>query len=477
MKHEPLKKIRKEGRKVLEGLGIAFSVMIAAIGFFTFLFLAGTAVRNLLERKIVENAITTVQQGEQKTAQQKSIIASSTETLLKIQQKELSKSLLQLDIPGLGDQAASDEYSYQTFHDFFSGLGWIDQVQTDMRHDREVSAFTLPIKYEWRKGEQFKQISAENACIDNDCYVVKGLSLYKGSSEIKLPDEVRGKAIMTLSVAALDTSWRVGVVTKENDIFNAYVFAFDGSRFKNIKGSGELFTSKYIGTIGMGGNDGGWLLVYGGYEGRALQFLSAGSAVDIPNIFNTRLMDGGFVPGVSKVGFGGEATWYVWNKGAGKIKLIKLFQNGTNSIEGAVDLASSLEQLGNLRRLTCDGVVANRSLRCNADTDTGIGAWDFYDYGFDNSKSYFVVSANISNNILPVQKGTVTFFGASESGDASIFLSNDGTNWQQVSVGNEVTFKNQDANRIFWKMEYTPDSNPMHSLFFKSIRLDFKMKR
>lgn len=477
MKQDPIKKIAKDGKKVLEGLGIAFSVMIAAIGFFTFLFLAGTAVRNFIERKIVENAITNVQQGEQKTEQQKNIIASTTETLLRIQQKQLSKSLLQLDIPGLGEQVASDEYSYQTFRDFFSGLGWIDQVQTNMRHDKQVSAFTLPLKYEWRRASEASKFSVENACIDNECYMVKGLGLYKGSSEISLPDEVNGKSIMTLSVAALDSSWRVGVVTKEDDTFKAYVYAFDGKNFKNIKGTGELFNSKYIGTIGMGGNDGGWLLVYGGYEGRAFQFLSDGSAVEIPGIFGTRLMDGGFVPGISKVGFGGEATWFVWNKGAGKIKLIKLFQNGTNSIEGAADLAESLSPLGDLKQLVCDGVVNNRALRCNAVTDAGTTSWDFYDYGFDNSKSYTVVSANISNNILPVQKGTVTTFGASESGSVSLYVSNDGTNWQKANEGSEATFENPDANRIFWKMTYAPDENPMHSLFLKSIRLDFKMKR
>ncbi|RJQ26068.1 hypothetical protein C4565_07570 [Candidatus Parcubacteria bacterium] len=477
MKHEPFKKITKEGKKVFEGLGIAFSVMIAAIGFFTFLFLAATAVRNFLERKIVDNAIISVQKGDQTTAGQKTIIASSTETLSKMRQKELSKSLIQLDIPGLGPQAVSDEYSYQTFHDFFSGLGWVDQVQTTLWHDREVSVFTLPPKYEWRRADAFKQISAEEACIQKECYVAKGLGLYRGSSEVQLPEEVRSKTLMTVSVSALDSGWRVGVVIKEDGIFKSYVYAFDGSNFKNIKGSGELFDSKYIGTIGIGGNDGGWLLVYGGYEGRAFQFLNDGSAVEIPNIFNTRFMDGGFVPGISKVGFGNDAMWYVWNKGAGKIKFIKLFQNGTNSIEGAVNLMSSLNSLGNVRRLVCDGVVENRALRCNADADTGVEAWNFYDYGFDNSKSYTVASANISNNILPVQKGTVTFADYTKSGNISIFLSNDGTNWQRVNVGEEITFKNQEANRIFWKMEYTPDSNPMYSLFLKSMRLDFKMKR
>jgi hypothetical protein len=482
MAHVPTKKMMKEGKKVFEGIGIAFSVMIAAIGFFTFLFLAATAIRNFLEQKIINNAIVNIQEGEQTTVGQRMIIASSTETLRRIQKEELSKSLIQLNIPGINGQAPSgeysEEYSYQTFYDLFSGVGWIDQAQTSLWHDWDVSAFSLPPKYEWRKAEQFKQISAEEACIQKECYVVKGSGLFRGATEISLPEEVREKEIMTVSVSALDSSWRVGVVTKGNGVFNAYVFAFDGTNFKNIKGDGELFTSKYIGTIGIGGNVGDWILVYGAYEGRAFQFLNDGSAIEIPNIFSMRLMAGGFVPGISKVGFANDATWYVWNKGVGKIKFIKLFQNGTNSIEGATDLTSSLSTLvGSVRRLTCDGVVANNALRCNIDTETGITAWDFYDYGFDNSKSYTVVSANISNNILPVQKGTVTYATFSKSGTESFFLSNDGKNWQRANVGEEVSFTDQNSNRIFWKMEYTPDSNPLHSLFFKSLRLDFKLKR
>jgi len=481
MVHVPKKKIIKEGKKVFEGLGIAFSVMIAAIGFFTFLFLAATAIRNFLEQRIINNAIVNIQSGDQTTVGQRMIVASSTETLRRMQKEELSKSLIQLNIPGLGGRAPSseysEEYSYQTFYDLFSGVGWIDQTKTNLWHDWDMSAFTLLPKYEWRHAEQFKQISAEEACIQKECYAVKGLGLFRGQTEILLPEEIRGKEIMTVSVSALDSSWRVGVVTKSKEIFNAYVYAFDGVNFKNIKGSGELFTSKYIGTIGIGGNVGGWILVYGAYEGRAFQFLSDGSAVEVPNIFGARLMAGGFVPGISKVGFANDAIWYVWNKGAGKVKFIKLFQNGTNLIEGASDLSSSLNALGSIRRLTCDGVVTNRALRCNIDTETGITALDFYDYGFDNSKSYTVVSANISNNILPVQKGTVTSATFSKSGNESFFLSNDGINWQRVNIGEEISFTNQDANKIFWKVEYIPDSNPMHSLFFKSLRLDFKLKR
>gem|GEM_PF-1957678 len=478
MKKQPMKKVMKGGGKVLEGLGIAFSVMIAAIGFFTFLFLAASAIRTFLENRIINNAITTVQNGEQKTVEQQLIVASSTEALLNLKRNEASQPLLQLEIPGFQNNqpASSDEYSYQTFFDLFSGSGWIDSARTTLWHDTQVSSFVLPPKFEWKKVEQATAISAEEACIKDECFSVRGLGLYKKTTEIALPAEVRDRSIMTVSVGALDTEWRVAVVTKEGKEFKIWIYAFDGIHFKNIKGSEPLFSSNYIGTVGMGGNDGGWFLLYGGYEGRALQFLSDGSVVEIPNIFNMRLMSGGFVPGISKVGYGNDATWFVWSKEVGKIKFIKLFQNGKPTIDGAVDLTSSLSDLGAVRRFVCNGVVVNRALRCTADLGSVSTSWDFNDLGFDNSKSYSVVSANISNNILPVHRGNITYSGSSGEGKMLISLSNDGVNWDAANGGNEVIFKNIEANRMFWKMEYTPTSNPMYSVFFKSVKLDFKLK-
>ncbi|TSC52165.1 MAG: hypothetical protein LiPW41_376 [Parcubacteria group bacterium LiPW_41] len=480
MKHEPIKKLMKEGKKLFEGLGIAFSVMIAAIGFFTFLFLAASAIRTFLENRIIENAITSVQKGDKSTLGQQSIISSSTEVLLNLKRREISKSILDLEIPGLqnGKPVSSDEYSYQTFHDFFSGLGWIDSVQTTLWHDKQVSAFVLPPKFEWKRVDSASEINTEQACVRDECYSVRGLELFRKNREVPLPEEVRGRAIMTLSVAALDTQWRIAVVTKEDEEFKTWVYAFNGEEFKNLRGSGSLFSSKYIGTAGMGGNDGGWFLLYGGYEGKALQFLSDGSVVEIPNIFNTRLMDGGFVPGISKVGYGNDATWFVWSKEAGRIKFIKLFQNGKSTIDGAVDLTSSISSnIGIVRRFVCNGVVSGKSLRCNADLETVSSSWDFNDYGFDNSKPYTIVSANISNNILPVHRGNISYFGSDGSGKVTISLSNDGINWDVADNNKEIIFKNIEANRMFWKMEYTPASNPMYSVFFKSVKLDFKLKR
>lgn len=478
MRRDKMKIFLKETKKVFEGLGIAFSVMIAAIGFFTFLFLAASVVRGWLERSVIEKAIVNTGVVQQTTSTTGGV---SEDVLSKILEQEKTKPIVDIQLFNSGSNGASlEDFSYQTFYDLFSGTGWIDQARTTMHHDMQVTAFTFPPKYEWKQSDASHATGkfvreGDSRCIGSTCLEVRNLSLYFKGSSIDLPEEVNGKSITALSVGALDSKWRVGVVIKEDGIFKGYIFGFDGTAFTNVKGSGEEFTSKYGGTIGFGGNDGNWLALYGGYEGRAFHFKETG-AVELP-FFNARVMGGGFNPEITKVGFGNSATWYVWNKGSGKLHFVKLFQNGTDSIQGATDLTASLSDIGTPSGISCVPGTESKTVICKPQNADG-QYYAFYDHGFEASKKYEVVSANISNNILSVRRGTITSIGlASQGANVVLYLSNDGVNWTNAEVGKEVVFPDPDANRIFWKAEFIPSGDESLSPFLDQIRLDFKLKK
>jgi hypothetical protein len=364
---------------------------------------------------------------------------------------------------------------FASFSDIFSGTGWIDAGRTTMRLDASESAFTFPPDVAWEEVPG-GAVGDTSRCIAGRCAEVRGTQLFLDGDAVPRPAALAGASIVNVSVEALATEWAVGFVANEGGKYSASVFTFDGTHFTPVFAGASALASPYRGTLGFGGSDDDWLAVYGAYSGIAYHIrsgignckLEIGNCItDISYLFHERLMSGGFAPRILKSGSGANTVWYVY----GGKRFIKLFQNGTDGIVGAVDLSDSLP--GSVEVMDAAGLVA----RVN---EGGVSSYyRLVDRGFDVSGALTVVSKNI-NTYPDTEVPVVVRLGTAPSSllgaQASFYVSNSGSEWEKVLPEREFAFPDPQGKSLFWKAEFKPSGDPAKSPFLKRIDLDYRVK-
>ena len=475
-----------KNRNIFWGLGIAFSVMVAAIGVFGFIFLSAFAIRNWFERQILESALTRSNIPIPQAGTAEPVTSSRTKNpLIELFNAEKQKSLFTITPEKAASLIPQDSLGYEIFYDLFSGNGWIDQGRTNLYHERVVTAFLLPPKFSFSKvtgtGTQFigrKADGSDERCIRGRCLIAREKTLVFQGNTLELPESVRKRDIVGVSVGAFEKTWMVGVTTRSGEDYLGWLFSFDGNMFRNMqREEKEMFLSRYAGSIGFGGSDDDWMAVYGAYEGKAVR-VRGGVIDDISRFFGIRVMGGGLDPEITRTGSGRGATWFVWNKGA-MPKLVKLFQNGTERIEGAIDLTNEFgADLQGVTSLFVAPTSDEHALSVKMVRDGSEEYWRFIDEGFDTAAPKEIVSASLTNRILPVVLASIERLEYADAGAAmEFFLSNDNLAWEETKIGETVTFANQGGDKLFWKIRVDAPDDRFSSPYFGQIEVDYALKK
>lgn len=401
------------------------------------------------------------------------------------------------------DQPAQTEpLTLSSFTDLFSSAAWLDETKTTLHRDENITALSFPprfavesiappvVEFRARRAD-----GSDEVCIWGDCLVARGdiLSFVPFAERaaytdaryrLALPTAVADKKIISLSIGRLDTVWLVGTVVESGaGEYEGRTFSFDGSNYENaLDPVAAPIRSRYPGTLGFGGGDRDWIVVYGAYEGIAYRVReSTGSArvIDLSRFFGVRVMENGFEPLVLR----GAGSWYVGNMAQGKPKLVKLFENGTGAVAGALDLTRAVFPLGTREAaLALDGstllTTGGGRLVIKLEAN-GAPEWRaFRDLGFLKTDTREVVSKNLNTyDASEVRRAKIEEFDASlVGGSVEFFLSNDGITWLPAEVGREIAFPDPSGAQLLWKARVTPAGDDDFSPFFDRIRVQFWIK-
>lgn len=471
-------------KNIFQGIGIAFAVMVGTMGVFAFLFLSAIALRDWLEGYVSQGLVLHQPVYPAATSSEGAPVpppsTGSTNPLFNIFRHKTDTSLIDFSVVP-SSQTPASELKYDVLYDLFSGTGWIDQGKTTMYQDMLMTAFILPPQFTFEKSSFASNVKfiernadgSDDRCIAHKCLTQKGNTLTFDGRELRLPAAVSQGTVVSVSIGALSSEWPVGIVTKNGEDYSGWLFMYDGNSFHNIQREGkEVFVSRYGGDIGFGGTDTDWMAVYGAYEGKAVHVRND-SIDDISRFFGIRVMAGGFDPEITRTEADGDTTWYVWNKG-GMPKLVKLFENRTDSIAGAVDLSAKLTALApGVSAMHFASAGESHALVAKA-SDGGIEYWKFVDQGFDNDSTREIVSASLTNRILPVKVAVIPQVELSNvNNGVDFYLSNDGQDWMKVNIGDKVTFANQNGDKTFWRAVVHPPGNRYQSPYFGMIEINY----
>ncbi|MBN2198094.1 hypothetical protein JW698_02825 [Candidatus Wolfebacteria bacterium] len=391
-----------------------------------------------------------------------------------------------------------------TFEDLFSGNGWINQEQTTAYQDFNATAFIFPPKIEWKKinnTEEIRKLKSENfiekesdgsliSCLSNgSCLIKKDLEVFKkfGNSveKIKLPKELTQEKLFNLSIGALDSQWVVGGVFSKNGGYEVKVFYLNPNNFVFTKIDIPI-NSSYLGFLGFGGNDNDWLLVYSAYEGLGYRIsnLPTGETkiINISNFFRTRLMGGGFEPAIIKINKSNnfDTCWYVFSLTERFPRFLKFFQNRSSEIQGVVDLSGFLTLPLVVEAISFLPEKSDYFYRLPAKIKYYDGREEFWllsDFGFDKSKSLEIFSVNINNYSFPIKKAKISMLELALGGNqADFFISNNGKDWREVSLKEEISFSESNFEQLYWKVKIYPSNESETSVFFDKIVITFNFK-
>lgn len=400
------------------------------------------------------------------------------------------------------DGTETEPLTLSSFSDLFSGTGWLDMSRTTLYQDERVTALTFPPRFEMKPigmaEVEFRERRADGSdmlCVWNDCLIEKNGALFfvpfverhaYADTRYALPPpaSVASLKISSLSIGKLETVWLVGAVVEQAGEYEGHIFVFDGARYSPAFDAATApLTSRYSGTLGFGGADNDWLVVYGGYEGIAYRIRGNNQSsiiTDHSNLLGIRVMENGFQPVVlrSKIENCGLkiencTVWYVGSVTEGKPKLIKLFENGDGVIAGALDLTRDVFPIGtNAAALATDG-AGRRVVKLKIGDEV---AWrEFRDLGFVKDSAREAVSKNLNTYTnAEVRRATITEFDASHAGGTiELFLSNDGVIWLPAVVGEEVVFPNPSGTALLWKARVVPTGADDISPFLDFLNIQF----
>lgn len=340
-------------------------------------------------------------------------------------------------------------YSNAASESFFSSY-YINTSKTDMVLDESVTALTFEPAYELIGGSCGSVTCNLNPVSE---LTIADKEIYYNNQKIDLPQELQNKNIINFNSSKLSNKWAVSVVVNSGNQEEGYVYLFDGKNFEKLitpETDHKIITryNKGGGSISAGGSDNQFVVLYSGYEMIGYLF-NNGSWQDISPLFNLRVSAGGFKSKIIRGGSGKLANWYICSDDSTRTKLIKLWQNNTDNIQGAIDLTRILKRGSAICSARGDREVD--IIRSSKET------YIFKDKGFNNAHSYSYQSNNFSSytdkNILTVNFSSYNINAPSNL--YSLSVSSDASNWQ-LYKGEAITFKDSTSNNFFIKAEFKP---------------------
>lgn len=360
---------------------------------------------------------------------------------------------------------------YNVNSETFLGSDLINTEKTNLVLDDLVTAMTFKPLYELKEEKLCENIFCglqtfnNLSCLKSACVYKKNQQLYFNNSLVELPKYLKDKNIIDLNFNSLDTKWVISFIVKEEDQEAAYVYLFDGINWEGIitNDTTQKIKTKYGylgGTITAAGSDNQFIVLYSGYEGLAYLY-NEGKLQDLSKFFGLRVTNSGFKAKIIKDGDGKLANWYVCSDDGIGSKFIKLWQNGTENIQGSIDLSDIVEGP------TICTLNSNRKINI-----IGRKLYTFTDKGFDNQTDYYYQSANLSNysdkKILSVSLNNYEI--NANNGSYKFYISADENGWQ-ACLNNSVTLENNQDLPTFYIKTVFKAGNQEYSPWFDGINI------
>jgi hypothetical protein len=361
-------------------------------------------------------------------------------------------------------------YSNVASEPFFSSY-YIDSSVTDLRLDGKVTSLSFYPIYDLILEKDCSgplcglRDKGDPSCMPHGCLTESDGQIYYNSQKIDLPGELQGKQIVNITFSPLDTKWVIGIVVSVNGEEEGFAYLFDGTKLTLLINEGtqpKIMTKLGYsgGQITAGGGDNQFIVLYSGYQGIGYLY-NNGSWQDLQTYFSLRVQNGGFKAKIIRGSAGKQAAWYVCSEDLAKPKLIKLWQNGTDNIQGAIDLSSIVE--GGPAICT---PKSDREISIARNLSGSDNLYTFKDRGFDNSKTYHYQSSNLYNyqnkKILSVNIDTYTINALPDS--YYLMISEDKLDWQKFN-GQDVFLKDAGLDTFYVKADFKP-GNAEYSPWF-----------
>lgn len=451
----------KRGIKTFfSGVGVAVMTAVFVVGLFICVVTAARFVKQAIEARIFEGVILNIQnklEGSRVShpvsppvsaplaipAAETSTSPTSTSTTSTTPLSTTTSSATITQPSAPAGAPSPSNLVYTSFTDLFSGNGWINSASTTMYQDINETAFMFPPKYTWQP-----------------------IAGSPGALEVP-----RGPAGITTKVI------------QDSGKYKILVFASDGSEI--LSATSTPIISDYPGSVGVGGTPDDFMVIYGAVTGAGARVARAASGPwnvqDISPYLGMRVMNGGITPAVIRVAQGNSVNWYVWNAAAGSPRLIKLFTNGTDEIQGAVDLSGELFTHGE-KAASFEEAQAGSDATLVAQITGSSGMVAYYaftDLGFDKSAERFIVSSNINSQAGIVVAASFYFDPGSFKNDGSqvdFYVSNDGTGWYKDNDGSLVSFLNAAGQELLWKADFKPSADGATTPYSDKIGLYYRVK-
>lgn len=380
---------------------------------------------------------------------------------------------------------------FSSFSDSFSGTAWLDIDKTNLYRDGSAMVLTFPPRLEWQnQGDCQEQLSdcqnidrfladlnSQKLCHQNDCLQISQDKLIYNSRSLAWPGHL---PLINAYINRFGDRWLVAGVRKIDDKqYQPLAWWFDGRDFQSINLPGknsQLAKSEYLGQFGAGGSSGSLLILYSAYEGLAWQ-VEGGQVHDLSHLWGIRVNGGGFASAIVSIGQGNKTNWYVFNRGRGTPRWLKLWQNNTEWIEGVLDLSDSLPAgVPSISFLPISDSQP-KFLAKIVMADGQQQLWSFKDKGFDISQSvYQVYSADLTaydRRPSQITRAAVVNPAGGWSGlKNGWFLSPDQQQWLAVDPGQMIVFSTT-TSQLWWRWQVKPTQDNYQSPCLKIINLNY----
>ncbi len=359
--------------------------------------------------------------------------------------------------------------------DNFSNSYFIDNDKTDLYFDEKTTALMFrplyDFSYEKTCLESFCGLDkrVKSTCIDNLCLTTDGAKVYYQGAEQVLPAGISGKNIINIDIETLSTKWLVAFLIQSEGQEEIHVYFFEDNKFISlINPSGPLkLTTNYgrsNGYLSAAGSDEQFLLLYSGYESLAFLY-NKGVWQDVSVNLGLRVMAGGFPSRIIKDGAGRQAAWYICSLDSSKPKLIKLWQNNTDQIQGSVDLSKILGGAA---------ICAYRSPGI-LEIASSNGLYVFRDKGFDNSHHYSYQSINLSSfkdkKVISASLRSIIL-----NADKQLFgiaLSSNGGKWETPDSASSVNFTDA-GDKLYARVNFKPGASTYSPWFYSLGTISYR---
>jgi len=394
---------------------------------------------------------------------------------------------------------ADPSLSFGSFFNNFVSASSIDNTKTTLYRDKTAVAIFFPPDYGWQSADDSTVAQSKNdlnifhfnnftgpyndeRCLGNNCLKQQDNSLYYNGQHLNLPAAINSQDVIAVTIGAISNRWLIGLTLKDGTKYQGQVFYFDGQNFSPLLSAGTTpgpISSVYSGLFGFGGEANDFLVIYGGYEGKAYR-VRGSNLTDISQFFPIRVMDGGFKAEAIKTVNRNEVNWYVFSLTSGRPWLMKLWQNGTSDIVGEAvfkDFISASTQSAAFKLLA---ISANQISLLAKITNDNADSWQvFTDRGFKNEAPGTLVFTPIANNgvasPMSIKKIAISDLGLDQTSAslAQFSFSADGSNWQNIPSGKNIDFTSPVIRYFFLKVAFPAFQDKFYSPFLTSVSFDY----